>query len=225
MSEGFANDQALRDALRKPFPAEQIGKLPKPLQKNAEKKKCGGCGGYHGVPAIHLDYVGHGAVTDRLNTVAPDWTFTIDHRAEYVGKDGQPHVAGIVGTMLLGDKAITETGDVDRPSTWGNEMKNAISDFIRRAAMRFGVALDLWSKEDLDSNRETAGGDGSLPTAPPSSPPSSGGAAREDAAPPEPSEPPEFVIDGHEPLKDCTFKAGVCEVCGRSPREAKEAAA
>src|SRR5215217_6523677 len=33
----------------------------------------------------------------------------------------------------------------------GNSMKERIGDAIRNAAMRFGVALDLWSKEELES--------------------------------------------------------------------------
>ena len=33
----------------------------------------------------------------------------------------------------------------------GKSMKELIGDAIRNAAMRFGVALDLWSKEELES--------------------------------------------------------------------------
>jgi hypothetical protein len=59
--------------LRKPFPKEVVGLLPKPYKKDSPKGKCKDCGGYHGLPAVHLDYVGHAAVTDRLNSVVgPD---------------------------------------------------------------------------------------------------------------------------------------------------------
>ena len=66
-------------ALRKPFPPEMVGKLPKQVQKDdRDRGKCepgsrysadgSYCGGYH-ARSVHLDYVGHAAVTDRLLTV------------------------------------------------------------------------------------------------------------------------------------------------------------
>ena len=58
-------------ALRKPFPRESIGILPKPYKADSLKGQCSVCNGYHGLPAVHLDYVGHAAVTDRLLTVDP----------------------------------------------------------------------------------------------------------------------------------------------------------
>ena len=62
-------------ALRKPFPRESIGILPKPYKADSLKGQCSVCNGYHGLPAVHLDYVGHAAVTDRLLTVDPAWTW------------------------------------------------------------------------------------------------------------------------------------------------------
>ena len=62
-------------ALRKPFPRESIGILPKPYKADSPKGKCAQCGGVHGLPAVHLDYVGHAAVTDRLLSVDPGWTW------------------------------------------------------------------------------------------------------------------------------------------------------
>ena len=55
-------------ALRKPFPRESIGILPKPYKADSLKGQCSVCNGYHGLPAVHLDYVGHAAVTERLWT-------------------------------------------------------------------------------------------------------------------------------------------------------------
>ena len=60
--------------LRQPFPPHQISKLPKPLKRDAPKGKCNECGGWHGLPAVHLDYVGHAALTDRLLDADPAWT-------------------------------------------------------------------------------------------------------------------------------------------------------
>src|SRR5437762_4288268 len=106
----------MRKALRDPFPPEQIGKLP------ASQKR----------PA--LDFVGHAAVTDRLNAVAPDATWTVDELFT------QGNVCWIRGTMTIGGVSRPEYGD-------GKDPKEAIGNFIRRGAMRFGVALDLWSRE------------------------------------------------------------------------------
>ena len=142
-------EQAL--ALRKPFPAESVGKLPKPVRsQDPDKGKCVAgskysadghyCGGYHS-RSVHLDYVGHAATTDRLLTVDPDWSW----EPLALTEDGLPALdrsgnlwirLTICGTTRIG------VGD-------GKSAKECIGDAIRNAAMRFGVALDLWAKEDL----------------------------------------------------------------------------
>jgi len=121
-------------ALRAPFPEHMVGKLPK--------------------AGVQLDYVGHAAVTDRLLSVDPDWswepmTFT---------PEGDPRV-------IVADKEcwfwirLTVCG-VTRPAV-GTASRSAfdlpkqlISDALRNGAMRFGVALDLWAKEDLHEPKE-----------------------------------------------------------------------
>ena len=137
-------------ALRKPFPPEVIGKLPKQVQKDdRDRGKCepgsrysadgSYCGGYH-ARSVHLDYVGHAAVTDRLLTVDPEWSW----EPLALDEHGLPAYQGenlwikltICGTTRLG------VGD-------GKSLKECIGDAIRNAAMRFGVALDLWAKENL----------------------------------------------------------------------------
>ncbi len=123
MTEPLTRKQA--DELRAPFPPDVIGKIPK-----------GGA---------LLDYVGHAAVTDRLLKVDPEWTwepFATDER-------GLP-VLDADGNLWI---RLTVCG-VTRPGVGdGKNAKELISDALRNAAMRFGVALDLWSKEDLTANR------------------------------------------------------------------------
>ena len=142
-------EQAL--ALRKPFPAESVGKLPKPVRsQDPDKGKCVAgskysadghfCGGYHS-RSVHLDYVGHAATTDRLLTVDPDWSwepFALDDAGlPALDRGGNLWIRlTICGTTRIG------VGD-------GKSAKECIGDAIRNAAMRFGVALDLWAKEDL----------------------------------------------------------------------------
>jgi len=128
--------------LRKPFPATAIGKLPKPYQSTSQKGNCKECGGYHGLPAAHLDYVGHAATTDRLLSVDPCWSwepFALD-------PNGLPALDGH-GTLWirLTVCGVTRIGVGD-----GKHAKEIIGDAIRNAAMRFGVALDLWGKEELE---------------------------------------------------------------------------
>lgn len=108
-------------ALRRPFPPESVGKLPK--------------GG------VMLDYVGHAAVTDRLLSVDPEWGW----QPLAYGEDGLPLLdkAGNLWIRLT-VCGVTRIGVGD-----GQSAKEAIGDAIRNAAMRFGVALDLWARENL----------------------------------------------------------------------------
>ncbi len=139
-------------ALRAPFEPSVVGKLPRVTQKDGQKSKCRECGGYL-PPHIHLDYVGHAAVTDRLLTVDPEWSW------EPVAFDvlGAPLIVSNGGTATMWIR-LTVCG-VTRLGVGiaaGVELeKQLISDAIRNAAMRFGVALDLWSKQDLhDATQE-----------------------------------------------------------------------
>jgi hypothetical protein len=114
-------DKAKATELRKPFPPESVGKLPK--------------GG------TMLDYVGHAAVTDRLLTVDPEWSW----EPFAVGPDGLPALDRSNNLWIrLTVCGMTRIGVGD-----GKNAKEAIGDAIRNAAMRFGVALDLWAKENL----------------------------------------------------------------------------
>jgi hypothetical protein len=111
-------------ALRKPFPPEAIGKLPR--------------------GKVFLDYVGHAAVTDRLLQVDPLWSwepFAVNAQGlPALDEDGSLWIRlTICGVTRIG------VGD----SSNGKGRKELIGDAIRNGAMRFGVALDLWSKEDL----------------------------------------------------------------------------
>jgi hypothetical protein len=134
-------------ALRAPFPDNAIGKLPKPYRKDSEKGNCNVCGGYHGLPAVHLDYVGHAAATDRLLAVDPAWSW----EPFALTAEGLPALDGD-GNLWI---RLTVAG-VTRPGVGdGANMKERIGDAIRNAAMRFGVALDLWAKEDIHAEQQS----------------------------------------------------------------------
>ncbi len=136
-------------ALREEFPANAIGKLPKPTRKNADKGRCEECGGWHGLPAVHLDYVGHAAATDRILGV--DFEFTWSPMA--LAADGLPAIRTVNGEaelwINLTIAGVTRPGVGTAPAGSLELSKQLISDAIRNAGMRFGIALDLWAKEDL----------------------------------------------------------------------------
>lgn len=141
--------------LREPFAENQINKLPKPYKADSQRANCRECGGYHGMPAVHLDYVGHAALTDRLLEVDPEWTwepvaFTPEGLPAF-DKDGGLWIRlTICGVTRLG------YGDA-QGKRGGNAVKEAIGDALRNAGMRFGAALDLWHKGDLHDAAEEQG--------------------------------------------------------------------
>ena len=122
-------DTALQK-LRAPFSEEVVGKLP-PTEKRP----------------IELDYVGHATVTDRLLSVDPEWTwepFAVDN-------DGLPAFDRSGGLWIrLTICGVTRIGYGDA-SGQVQGPKVVIGDAIRNAAMRFGVGLDLWSRDELES--------------------------------------------------------------------------
>lgn len=143
------------DLLRSPFEAHQIGKLPKPTGKQTEivKKdytkgiRCKICGQWHHPDVIHLDYVGHAALTDRLLDCDLNWTWD----PMVVDESGAPKFDAFGGLWIR----LTVCGQTrigyGHPDgkKGGDAVKEAIGDALRNAAMRFGAALDLWHKGEL----------------------------------------------------------------------------
>lgn len=138
--------------LRKPFEPHQISKLPKPTKAQTEEVKnnfkagirCDICGQWHHPKVVHLDYVGHAALTDRLLDVDLGWSWepmaTDEKGLPAIDKDGGLWIKlTICGVTRLG------YGDA-QGKTGGDAMKERIGDALRNAAMRFGAALELWHK-------------------------------------------------------------------------------
>lgn len=150
--------------LRDPFPDHQISLLPKPLKRDAPKGKCAECGGWHGLPAIHLNYVGHAALTDRLLECDEQWSW----EPLAYGPDGLPMIDQSGGMWIkLTVCGLTRLGYGDAQGKTGPDaMKERIGDALRNAAMRFGAALDLWHKGDLHGSQEDDGGGGAETSAP-----------------------------------------------------------
>lgn len=150
------------DLLRKKFEPHHISKLPKQAkwmtEKKDEYKNCDICGGRHHPKAVHLDYVGHAALTDRLLDCDPEWNW------EPVAFDsgGSPLMDQNGGMWIrLTVCGVSRIG-YGHPDgkRGGDAVKEVIGDALRNAAMRFGAALDLWHKGDLHALEESDGSAG-----------------------------------------------------------------
>lgn len=147
------------DLLRAPFPAHQISKLPKPTKKQTDDVRadftkgirCQLCGAWHHKDVVHLDYVGHAALTDRLLDCDPAWNW------EPAGftPNGLPVMENGGMWIKLTVCGVTRFGYGNADGKQGGDaIKEIIGDALRNAAMRFGAALDLWHKGDLHGEDE-----------------------------------------------------------------------
>lgn len=141
--------------LRAPFEPEQIGKLPKVTCGDCSakdrkcdkhiKRSCRVCKAYVSTQHMHVDYVGHAHVTERLLNVDPHWSWeplAIDN----AGLPATDANGGIWMKLTVAGHTRIGYGHANG-KRGGDAVKEAIGDGIRNAAMRFGVALDLWKKE------------------------------------------------------------------------------
>lgn len=143
------------EAMREPFPPIFISKLPKGTKAQNEcpadqKVNCKVCGGWHHPRIVHLDYVGHAAITQRLLDADPHWSW----EPLAYGPDGLPKLDEFGGMWIrLTVAGHTRLGYGDAAGKHGtNAIKEVIGDALRNAAMRFGAALELWHKGDWESD-------------------------------------------------------------------------
>lgn len=150
--------------LREPFAPENVGKLPRvycgacrnapgKVCQNHTKVRCRDCGNNITSAHLHLDYVGHAEITDRLLKADPDWTW----EPVAFGADGLPLRDPMGGLWIrLTVAGVTRLGYGHADGKTGPDaVKEAIGDALRNGAMRFGVALDLWGatfKEGADDH-------------------------------------------------------------------------
>lgn len=175
------------ERLRAPFPPELVGKLPRvtcracgardnrtgTCDRHPEKARCDGCGNWMTPAHIHLDYVGHADITDRLLQADPCWSWepvtrNVDPQilAQAIST-GNPDIIRLVyeaapprldehGGLWIrltvhddDGEPMTRLGYGDSQGKTGpNAIKEVIGDALRNAAMRFGAGLDLWAKGD-----------------------------------------------------------------------------
>lgn len=121
----MSNKQFVEDCL-KPFAKHEIGQLSKGGAK--------------------LDYVGHAQVTKRLLELDPNWSWQ-----PMAYNNGLPAFDEHGGLWIwLTVNGVTRIGYGEQTGgfTPADKVKSAIGDAIRNAAMRFGIALALWAKEE-----------------------------------------------------------------------------
>lgn len=150
------------ELLREPFEKHHISKLPKPTKQQTEEvradfnkgTRCLVCGGWHHPKVVHLDYVGHAALTDRLLESDIDWNWEPlslqDGLPKFDSSGGLWIKLTVCGVSRLG-YGHAETKSY---SDAGSREKEVIGDALRNAGMRFGAALELWHKGDLHLDDE-----------------------------------------------------------------------
>lgn len=98
---------------------------------------------------IQLDFVGHADITRILIEIDPYWSW------EPCGwSEGRPamHVENgmltMWGWLTIHGKDMLGVGSVKADKM--DAAKEVIGDFLRNSAMRFGIALSLWSKQEWE---------------------------------------------------------------------------
>jgi hypothetical protein len=146
-----------------------------------KKAKCAECGNWISERHIHLDYVGHADVTIRLLEVDPEWSWApkatdadpellkaamasgdseivravIENAPPKFETDRNGSPVGLWIKLTVG--GVTRLGVGSCPSGQNDAEKVLIGDALRNAAMRFGVAVELWAKGDrADPTAENA---------------------------------------------------------------------
>ena len=137
MNMAKTNDDALAGILTKyavPDPAI-VGTLPKGGQQ--------------------LSFVGHAEITRILIEIDPCWWWepaAMDGGVPAITvANGMAHMGGTLYVHGIGRFGVGSV-DAKKPDLY----KELASDFLRNAAMRFGIALSLWSRAEWDDLKNTA---------------------------------------------------------------------
>lgn len=135
----------------------------------------------HSNPSGGGSFVRHSVVTEKLLAVVGPFDFELVQivRGHVDAKPPNPtakSARGKAGSPLLTDAivgavcrltvdvdgrrtSIEEVGDCEDPHNWphdGARLKDAMSDSLKRCAMRFGVTLHLWSGDEFSLYKQLA---------------------------------------------------------------------
>lgn len=161
--------QAASRTLRKDFPRKAVDYKPTIWCEDCSQSKngcarhavisCAKCKQTITIAHKDLGYVNHGRVTERLLDADSGWYWTPMTRDEWPADPGPHgmwiwlHVAGFPPMPGYGEHEPTKR------MTPGNRIKAMISDAIKNAAYRRGVATKLWAGEEFGSEEEVLSAD------------------------------------------------------------------
>lgn len=160
--------------LRREVPAHLISKLPRITCRDCSRKSCNNkqhaprrceeCKGWLSPVHVHLDYVGHAETTDALLEADPGWfwepmAFDSDGLPKFAADGGLWIRLTLCGVTRIGYGSADNGGFKSK----GDVVKEIIGDALRNAAMRFGWALNLWAKTDLNERQSDSDDSSGLP--------------------------------------------------------------
>jgi hypothetical protein len=142
---------------------DQLSRLAKPFPPTLVKEVDAG----HGRKAA---YVSHASVTEKLLAVVGPFSLSVE---ELIRDAGSGAVVGCIVSLsaVIGGREVTvsEVGAVDEiiardsgedvTGNDGERAKLAVSDGLKRCAMRLGVGLHLWSGPSFRLDRALASND------------------------------------------------------------------
>ena len=151
--------------------SSQLQQLAQPFDKRFIEKKPGARGG---------DYVTHSVVTEYLLKIVGPFDYelvqVIRGRAPEVKTKSTTYgareeaILGVVARLTITvdgqTRRVEEVGTEDNPAmqTDAANLKNAMSDALKRCAMRFGLGLHLWSQEMYGLDKTAGSKPGKPPT-------------------------------------------------------------
>lgn len=145
-------------ALRAPFPESAIEKRPVVtcaacLAGNCvdhEVKRCRACKRTVSEAHVHVPYLGHAVITERLNATVPEWWW----EPLALDSSGLPAFTSAGGLWIRlcipldtgtpTERVATKLGYGTADAGATHRVKEVIGDALRNAAMRFGCGLELW---------------------------------------------------------------------------------
>jgi hypothetical protein len=102
-----------------------------------------------------LDFVGHADITKILIEIDPLWTW-----CPCGWENGRPAITVVNGmavmwaSLTVHGKTMLGVGTVKHDKA--DVDKELVGDFLRNAAMRFGICLSLWTKQEWDDTSKPA---------------------------------------------------------------------
>lgn len=104
---------------------------------------------------VQLDFVGHAEITKILLEIDPNWSWEPVSWTE----QGRPAIAEVNGTAVMWGRLTilgqSRLGVGSARADKGDLDKELVGDFLRNAAMRFGISLSLWSKSEWEETPAT----------------------------------------------------------------------